>query len=174
MTVEEFLVAFIPQLLATIAGGGIGVFGVWLAFRWQQGASARDATDRAVENLLVRIADYVADLEAYRGDFEMVNWGAGGRPQRQMPHAAVVSIAVELVRMRTKGSELAIADEIGRAWSLIAGAGLDKRGTACAFLAEAITMWRSGATPEAVADRLETARQLSLKDDEVEISSDDD
>ena len=173
MTGDQFLAAFIPQLLATIAGGAIGVFGVWLAFRWQQGASSGEAVDRAVENLLLRIGEYVADMDAYRRDFDMVNWAAGGRPQRQMPHAAVVSIAVELVRTRTKGAERAIANEIGNAWSLVAGADLDKRGTACAFLAESITLWRSGAPGAAVTDRLETARQLSLADGELEVTPDE-
>ncbi|WP_022891599.1 hypothetical protein [Agromyces subbeticus] len=168
---DPFLEAFVPQLLATIVGGVIGVFAVWLAFGWQRRASAQDGVDQAVEYLLRRIAEYVSDLDAYKRDIGLVNWSAGQRPQRYVPHAAGVSIAVELLRMRTKGKERKVADEVGKAWSLAAAATLDKRGTACGFLAGAISDWRLGASPSEIADGLETVRQLALKDDESEIGT---
>ena len=94
MTWEGFLAAFIPQLLATLVAGGLGVLAVWFAFKLQQGAAARDALDRAAESLLQRIGDYVDRLDAYRRETRTVTWAAGDFPKRQMPHPAGVSIAI--------------------------------------------------------------------------------
>lgn len=169
-----FFDAFIPQLLATIVGGAIGVFAVWLAFRWQRNAAARDGVDRAVENLLQRIADHIAAVDAYNAEFNMTVWTAGSKLQRTYPHAASVSIACELLRMRTMGKERKVADDIGEAWNYVAHASSDTIGTAGGVLASAISKWRLGASRAEVSESLETARQLSLDAGEVEVRADDD
>ncbi|WP_336643795.1 hypothetical protein [Microbacterium sp. MMO-113] len=169
-----FLDDFIPQLLATLIGGVIGVFGVWWAFRLQRRAAARDDVDRAVENLLIRISDHVEAVEAYNSEFNMMRWDGTDKLGRTFPHAAPVSIAVELLRIRTSDEDREIADLLGATWSHVAHSTRVNRASAAGHMATAITRWRLGEPRDAVADSLETARQLSLPDDEVEVTSDED
>lgn len=94
-----FLDSFIPQLLATLVGAGVGIYGVRLAFRWQRTATEHDAVDRAVEQLLQRISERVEAVDAYNKEFRMTRWGQATKMQRTFPHAAPVSIACEFLRM---------------------------------------------------------------------------
>lgn len=170
-----FLDSFIPQLLATLVGGTIGVFGVWWAFRLQRKAAARDGVEHAAENLLLRIAEYVGAIDAYMKEFGMMQWHVyGAKMQRTYPHAAPVSIAVELLRMRTNGEERAMADELGTTWSYVAHAPAKSAASAAGHMATAVSRWRLGEPRSEVNDSLETARQLSLEEGEVEVTPDED
>ncbi|MGI9821949.1 hypothetical protein [Agromyces sp. Marseille-Q5079] len=173
MNQDPFLVAFLPQLFATLAGALIGVLAAWLAFTWQRRASNEDSVDRAVEDLLRRIGEYVADIDAYQKHIALVNWGAGQRPQRTAPHPASVTIAVELLRMKTKGKHRKVADEISKTWKAASSAELEKRTDSCGYLAAAITDWRLGASPAETADGMATARQLAVKNGELETEKDE-
>lgn len=168
-----FLDSFIPQLLATLVGGAIGVFGVWWAFRLQRRAAARDGVEQAAENLLLRIADYVGAVDAYMKEFGMMQWHAGEKLHRTYPHAAPVTIAVEVLRMRTEGEERAIADGFGATWKSVARAPGDSAASAASHMASAISLWRLEAPRSEVDATLETARQLSLKEGDVEVGPDD-
>lgn len=89
---------------------------------------------------------------------------AGARPRL---------IEVEMLRVRTSDDDRKIADEVGHTWDAVAHASLDNMATACGVLARAIASWRRGEPRARVMDSFETARQLSLAPDEVEVSPDD-
>lgn len=170
----SFLDAFVPQLLATLAGGVIGVFGVWWAFHLQRRAHTRDDVDRAVETLLSRLSDHVQAVDAYYAEFQMMRWGTSDKLTRTFPHAAPVSIAIEVLRWRTIKDEREVADLLGDTWSHVAHSSGENRASAAGHMATAINRWRLGESRGAILSSLETARQLSLHDDEVEVTSDDD
>ena len=157
-----FLDSFIPQLLATLVGGAIGVFGVWWAFRLQRKAAARDGVEHAAENLLLRLAEYVGAVDAYMKEFGMTQWNVrGAKMQRTYPHAAPVSIAVELLRMRTVGEERALADAFGAAWDVVAHAHAESAASAASHIATAVSLWRLGSSVSEIENSLNFARKLS-------------
>ncbi|OWP20310.1 hypothetical protein CBF90_02080 [Microbacterium sp. AISO3] len=170
----SFLDSFVPQLLATLVGGAIGVFGVWLAFRLQRRAAARDDVDRAVETLLNRIADHVEAVQAYNAEFNMMRWGRDQKLARTFPHAAPVSIAVEVLRMRTSGGEREVADRLAATWRHVANSPASSRGSAAGHMATAITQWRLGEARTTLLGSLDTARQLSLGENKVDTVADAD
>jgi hypothetical protein len=157
-----FFDSFIPQLLATLVGGAIGVFGVWWAFRLQRKAATRDGVEHAVENLLLRLAEYVGLVDAYTKEFDMMQWHVyGAKMQRTYPHAAPVSIAVELLRMRTVGQERAVADAFAATWNIVAHAPAQTAASAAGHMATAVSLWRLEAPEAEINNSLSFAAKLS-------------
>lgn len=64
-----------------------------------------------------------------------------------------------------------MADEIAEAWNVVAHAPADAAASAAGVMATAITAWRLG---EPFRGSLEAARQLSLAEDEIEVTPDED
>lgn len=127
-----------------------------------------------MENLLLRIAEHFTLVDAYMKEYNATMWGQPGSiVQRTYPHVAAVSIAVEFLRIKTSGEEREIADEISETWNAVAHATVDNTPSACGILVSAISKWRLGAPRESITDTLETARQLSLRDGEIEVRPDD-
>lgn len=154
-------------------GGAIGVFGVWWAFRLQRRAAARDDVDRAVETLLNRISDHVEAAQAYTAEFNITRLGRE-KLVRTFPHAAPVSIAVDVLRMRTSGDEREVADQLADTWKHVARSSASARGIAAGHMATAITQWRLRERRATILDTLDLARQLSLPEGTIDIVADTD
>ena len=151
---EDFWASFVPQFLASLAGAVVGLVGVIIAFRLERGASRADSVDAAVERVLVELSTFVSKMATWRD--------AGDRPvasPRAYPFA--VSIALEILVMRTRKDSRKIAQEFARLWGDIApAANLEAQETASGLLASAITAWRAGLGDAEVEERLERIREL--------------
>jgi len=140
----EFWSTFIPQLLATVCGAGIGIFGVWVAFRLERRAATADGFDTSVERLLQRIDELAADTDAWQKTSSLTNWARGDRPPPH-PHVGRVSIAIEMVKLRARSTDQAPIQQISDAWDVIAQAHGEQLVHGCGVLATAVVRWRAKA-----------------------------
>ena len=157
---NEFWSAFIPQLLATLVGSGAAVVAVYYGFRLQRTASSEDAIDAAVERLLVEIADFVTEVIAYRAEARTADqeWN----PPKPPGHG--VSVAIEILKIRTRDENRRMAGHFSAAWSDIVRTPYMKyRQEAAGHLAGAISDWRLGRAEPAVLRNLKLVSRIAEK-----------
>jgi hypothetical protein len=153
----EFWSAFLPQLLATIVGAGIGVIGVVLAFRLERRAATTDGFELSVERLLQRIDELAADTDAWQKTSSMTNWARGDRPPPH-PHVGRVSIAIEMVKLRAAGDDVQSIQQISDAWDVITQSRGEQLAQGCGVLATAVVKWRAQAPAADFHNALRVAR----------------
>lgn len=138
--------AFLPQLLATLVGGGVtaavSILAVRHAFQLEQDAKYDDRVTAAASVLITELAQYAEATHNRRrwASFSMLP-GAGPEPPSPSPNS--VSAAIEALVIVTRGHERDDAKRISAAWQVI---GIDTRSGADAarLLAGAIRDWRTG------------------------------
>ncbi|WP_412168319.1 hypothetical protein ACLUS2_013755 [Curtobacterium flaccumfaciens pv. flaccumfaciens] len=159
----DFWPAFVPQLLATVAGAGIGIAGVVLAFRLERHAASASGLEASVERLLQRVDELASAADAWQKTFNITNWARGDRPMSH-PHVGRVSIAIEMVKLRTTGQDAAAIQQISDAWDVLAEAHGEQLVHACGLLANAIIKWRSGGPAAEFNDALSVARTAAISE----------
>ena len=156
----EFFEAFIPQLLATLVGAGIGVAGIFIAFFLQKRASVADGLDRAVEHLLLCLADYAAALNAFAAQVQMTNWAIGSRPTSHPAHPGQVSVALSMLKLKAPEQSQNTVGDFSKTWDVIAN-GANKE-SATGIFADVIVDWRAGVSSDEITARLEKAARMAV------------
>jgi hypothetical protein len=156
----EFLESFVPQLLATLVGAGIGVVGIFIAFSLQRKASVADGLDRAVEHLLVCLADYAAALNAYAAQVQMTNWAIGSRPTSHPAHPGRVSIALSMLKLKAPDLKQETVGDFSKTWDAIANGA--NREAATGIFADVVVEWHAGVSSHEIATRLERVARMAV------------
>ena len=162
--VDPFWVAFVPQLLASLAGAAVGVIGVLIGFALQNGTARRDAADAAAENVLQRISDFVEATDRWSAFGTRAVITKFGDPPAGPPRPTTyaVTIALEILAMRTRGQEHKDAVAFRRAWtSVMKGETASARMNASGYLAGAISSWRVGGSAEDLVTDLATVVRVA-------------
>ena len=164
-TVTDFWTSFVPQLLAALVGAFAGVAGVLIGFRLQRRAARSDSVDDAVERLLIRLSEFAEESKIYANHHRFffavpLNSPPPAGPARPVGYA--VSIAFEILSMRTTGRERREANDISLIWSDILHApGAADAATAAGLLAGLVASWRRG-TLENLSERAAMIRSLAV------------
>lgn len=158
---QDFWLSFIPQLLATLVGAGIGVLGVFVAFGLQRRASATDGVDRAVETLLLSLNELVRGIDEWERESNVVMWSNNDRPRIHHPHPGGVSVAIELLKLKSPARERMGAELISQAWDTIASTRGTRQKSACGIFAGAVLKWHEGKTQAEYSETLRVAQRIA-------------
>lgn len=160
----EFWSSFIPQLLATLVGAGVGVLGVFVAFSLQRRASSVDGLDRAVESLLLSLSEMVRAIHEYEREMNVTMWSRGDRPHIHYPHPGGVSIAVELLKLKCPARDSIVAERISETWDTVAQAKGAAQKDSCGVFAGAVAKWHGGKPQADVFRSLRNAQRIADPD----------
>jgi hypothetical protein len=162
--VTDFWDVFVPQLLAALVGAFAGVAGVLIGFRLQRRAAASDSVDDAVERLLIQLSEFAEESQVYADHNRFVFTRAINTPPPPGPARPVgysVSIAFEILAMRTSGGVRAVVNDISMIWADILHApSAADAASAAGVLAGLVSSWRMG-TLDNLAERSAMIRSLA-------------
>lgn len=167
--------AFVPQLIATVAGAAIGIAGVLWGFHLQRRGGAADGVDRAIEHLMLRLAEWTQIAQESRrasnlNKINMLNRAPVFSPPG--PHDGSVSIAIELLRVKLhdrglyvgRARDSKVVKALSTAWDQVVSGTLDGKVKACGVIAGALMTWRTGGPIEEVERSLEHAVKLAREE----------
>lgn len=151
----DFWATFLPQLLASLAGAAVGVFGVLLGFGLQHRREYAQRLDEAAARVVASSATYAGELEQFTAGAAaaLIAKGSGA----VHPVANDVSVAVELLRVAAQNrADRELADAIAAAWSSIATCKhASLRISLIGRLGGAVIAWRADNSRRAALDALE-------------------
>jgi hypothetical protein len=146
--------SFATTLVATLIGGALGVFGVWLGFRWQSKHRYREVLDDCLVKVLEQIAAHATILHAVnrqddvKADYERAGvdyYERTGESPVYQPADFSMSITLDIAQMRARGEDQSILSDAIRAHDHIRTIrSIPDRLGKLGLLGGALSRWRSG------------------------------
>ena len=146
---------FVPTLLATLGGAGIGVFGVYLAFRWE---SRRHRDTALTEALATVMREFAARNEAL---YAWMAQEAASTPTPPPPDLLLVA-ALEIAEMLATGKDFDFMKQVAITYLQIKNSHPARQTAANAIVVGTIGRWRGGWWDADKAQQsLDTAKSLA-------------
>jgi len=153
--------SFWRTLLATLAGAGVGVFGVWWAFHLQSRGQYTVRLDDALARVIVELAQRNTDIDKYLREASASEDETADAPPSNLPLLASMEVAL----MLSRGDDFHLLNHlVHRAYTAIQGGHLSLQAGANGMILGAIERWRSEQWPrDKVLQTFDTAAAFATR-----------